>query len=222
VFAAEPSDAAGFRETLTRIFELDYPLWLERLPIGRARALDGVDPDLRQCLAIAETLGQGVSALEWWDALGTKARLAQQMRRLLAGRAAERRTVEFEHKRLEGTGLEPKWVGIEDNTLGFDVKSWRPARVDEAGAERDVKGAAWREHAIEVKSAMRGEPVRLTRREVDEATARADRWELQIWLPDQLAPRIVPLVKLVPHIPVDNGAGQWSEVRVSLGAILGD
>jgi hypothetical protein len=222
VFSAAASDEIAFRETIRNIASLERPVWIERAPLGRARVVDSVDADVQQCLRIAGLLGSEEAVLGWWDDIASEARLRQQLRRLQAGREAERRSLERETMLLVGTGLEPTWLGIEDNTVGFDIRTWRSCPASEAGARLAQNGDYWREHAVEVKSAMRGDPVRLTRREWEEATLRRDRWELQLWLPNQTAPRVISLSKLVPHIPNDNSSGQWTEVRVPVGALLGE
>ncbi len=172
VFSSLPEERAAFQQTIDTWVRRSRPAWVGIVPLGRAKVLETLDENMRQCLTIGGLLDNDPDALRWWEALSSWARRDLADRLAALGRAAEERCLARERVLLAGTGHEPIWVAIEDNTAGYDVRSWRPGDIAE---ERET----WRRHYIEVKSSVGGEAIHLPRSEWEFAVNHPADWELQ-------------------------------------------
>jgi hypothetical protein len=106
----------------------------------------------------------------------------------------------------------PRWVAIEDDTVGYDVLSYRPVN----GSIQPI--------LIEVKSTI-ASPLRfnVSRNEWKQATSVGDPYRFHIWdldkKPPQLHERTVDDVR--PHIPIDCEKGEWTNVRIPVSVPKG-
>lgn len=104
--------------------------------------------------------------------------------------------------------LKPKWIGLDDNTAGYDVLSYEP------GERNPVN------KLIEVKSTI-ASPLRfiLTRSEWDKAKAAGAAYCFDIW--DLTRDPPVLFIKCVdnvaPHVPADAEKGKWKTVEIPVG-----
>jgi hypothetical protein len=167
---------------------------------------------MQQCLSIAGLLGNTPESLRWWDSLASWARRDLADKFAALGRAAEERCVDRERGILAGTGREPMWVAIEDNTAGYDVRSWRQGDIAE-GRE------SWRRHYIEVKSSVGGEAIHLPRSEWEFAMNHPADWELQVWVGVATEPVVADLAMVRAHVPADLGDGRWESIKVPCAAL---
>ncbi len=108
----------------------------------------------------------------WWDRVTGQVRLESDQQRLERARRAERLTIDAEKKRLSELGikLKPKWIGLDDNTAGYDVLSYDPGIPEPTNK------------LIEVKSTI-ASPLRfiLTRGEWDKAKSIGSSYCFHIW-----------------------------------------
>ncbi|MCV0384723.1 MAG: DUF3883 domain-containing protein [Erythrobacter sp.] len=211
VFVDSPDTAAAFRATLSNLIVSLRPTWVMVLPAGRAKIMAALDEDLVQCLEIAALLGYDDEAVAWWDALASLGRQWSDDERLAIGREAEKRAMARERALLAGTGREPRWVAIEDNTAGYDIETWRCTE-----AERGELA----QHYVEVKGSSMIGFVHLSRGEWDFARKNAAAWELQIWLADDPEPVVLGFENVSPHIPGDQGEGTWERVKVATDRLV--
>ena len=103
---------------------------------------------------------------------------------------------------------EPKWQAIDDNTLGYDILSFK------SGGEFPSR------LMIEVKSSRQDPPcVIISRNEWMKAKQVGDSYLFHIW--DVRADRLYEIgVDLIdPHVPTDQGEGHWKDVIVPLKAV---
>jgi len=212
VFSAHPDTASAFRTTLERLLPLLRPLWLRMLPSGRAKVMEMVNADVEQTLEIAQLLGFDPETVAWWDRLAGVARALEDEERLRIGRDAEQQAYTRECQAVAGTGLQVRWVAIEDNGAGYDIVSWRPA---------DPTQMSYREHYIEVKGSTLAGWVYITANEWRVATRRQDQWELQVWLIDEADPICLKVVDLERHMPHNQGDGRWVDVRIPTDLLVG-
>ena|ERR1041384_1374875 len=211
VFSSAERTATAFRDTLDAMIRSASPAWAMLIPIGRELVRRAVGEDGWQCFAIAGLDAEDDAAVEWWDRAAEVVRSQQRSRMLAFGREAERQSLLFERERLVGTGLEPRWVSLEDNRLAYDIQSW--------AHPRDPSGLDGRTY-IEVKGSVRGEEIHLSRAEWDVADARGPRWRLHIWIGDNLVPVVLSVDDVRVHIPSDQGGGSWESVRVRIAALV--
>jgi hypothetical protein len=122
-------------------------------------------------------------------------------------RQAEALTLSHEKERLRTLGIseDPKWVGLDDNTAGYDVLSYD-------------KGAVGRiNRLIEVKSTVVS-PLRfeLTRNEWDQAARFGQQFHFHIWNLAATPPRLFErtVAEIEPDVPSDKGAGRWIRTEI--------
>lgn len=184
------------------------PPWLRLVPYGREKVRGALNDDQTQCCRHAglfdETPDDG--ALEWWDRLADLIRSATDSEKMKRARHAERLSLEFELRRLKclGVSRRPKWVALEDNSLGYDILSY----------DLDSEGRVVT-RLIEVKSALSGE-IFITRNEWENVSSAVQRSVIHVWeLPEERL-REYRAYDVVRHIPLDQGDGAWQDVRIAL------
>lgn len=189
------------------------PIWARLAPAGRDRVVKAMSINGVQCLRGAGLLETPPSerVFQWWDALAAKIRTSIDERLLAQGREGERWSLDYERARLErdGLNLEPVWVAIEDNRIGYDILSY--VRLDDRHANR----------LIEVKTSAQNPPTFiLTRNEWRTAAQFGDTLEFHIWTYPQKVLRIMSVEEVRAHIPNDQGDGEWLDAEIVAGGYL--
>ncbi len=205
IFSDHSNVKDAFRATLKRLIEADRPFWIRLLPGGRAKVINTLDADTKQCIHIADLLSFDDVSIAWWDAVTILGREWEVQERLQIGRDAERRSMARERLLLKETEMQPIWVAVDDNAAGYDIKSWCP-QLSHCGNPI--------ERYIEVKATSLFGTVHITRREWEFAETHPDHWELQVWLKEHEDPAILNTSDLRQHIALNQGAGRWSEIEV--------
>lgn len=203
VFSPDESRFPGLRHTINALAKAAKPFWARMAILGREKVRQLLDSDQEQCLKYAGLLETPIDdvSLQWWDDLARFFREQQQERLNEIGRKAESLTLAYERERLAALGISrnPIWLSPEDNTLGYDVMSFRKKDDDEI-------------HPIyiEVKGST-ATPIRfvLTRNEWKQATGFGERYYLYLWDLRTERLRVFPFAVLNRHIPTDNGIGKW-------------
>src|ERR1044072_1713742 len=203
------------RRALAQIVTTLRPQWAKRVFLGRARFLserDRIDIEVRQCFRTAGLLVDQPTddVVRWWDRLCHDIRGIQNFENFVQGRIAEQKSLAREKERLRQLGivLEPKWQAIEDNTLGYDILSFK------AGGEFPTQ------LLIEVKSSSRNPPtIIVSRNEWEQAKKAGDSYLFHIW--DVRADRLYEcgVETIRPHIPSDQGEGERTNVAVPIRAV---
>jgi hypothetical protein len=212
-----PHDGVMFyRECLGSVLLVEVPEWAKLMTLGRGRFIKRLKSedfrDIRSLFRQARLLDEPASSedIRWWDDIQGRVRLHHDSQKLARARAAELLTMELERSRMSDAGLElePRWMAIEDNTVGYDVLSYT------AGPFGPVS------KLIEVKSTI-ASPLRfyVTRNEWEQAFQVGQAYQFQIWdlqkSPPALYERSVGDVE--PHIPSDSGLGRWASVLIPVG-----
>ena len=187
------------------------PNWLSLMRRGRTRFIKQLPLDAQDIFEAAGLLATPPTEniVGWWDAMSGHARLTSDHSKVKQGRAAEMLTLDHERRELQEKGihLEPEWPGLDDNFAGYDVGSY------------DRRYSRITNRMIEVKSTI-ASPMRffVTRNEWRTAESARDAYIFHIWNmrsdPPQLHTRTVD--DILPHIPSDNGKGQWETAIVPL------
>jgi hypothetical protein len=179
------------------------PPWSALLCRGRREATAQLPAEIRQCLQDAGLLdGTDDGTVQWWDSLAIAARTESQHELLTIGRFGERLSLQYERTRI---GTDPLWQALESNSAGYDILSWvTPALTDRL--------------LIEVKCSVLTENtahLHLTRFEWHTArAAKSAVFHLWIVRPDVRSLWIRSPDQVRPHVPDDQGAGQWESVRI--------
>ena len=146
--------------------------------------------------------------LAWWDHLANLARGTVDAEKMKRARHAERLSLEFELNRTRSLGIAktPRWVALEDNSLGYDILSY----------DIDPQGLVVT-RLVEVKSRL-SDAIFITRNEWDNVSSAAQRSVLHVWdLPEERLHEY-RVHEVAPHIPLDRGDGVWQDVRIALPA----
>ena len=193
------------------IFEwvkMTQPFWLRLVPYGREKLRGALDDDQIQCFRQAGLFDEmpDADALGWWDRLADLMRGAADAEKMRRARHAERLSLQFEFGRLKCLGISraPRWVALEDNSLGYDILSY----------DFDPEGMVVT-RLVEVKSRLSDE-IYITRNEWENAAGAARQSVIHVWdLPEERL-REYRVRDVAPHIPLDQGDGAWQDVRIAL------
>jgi Domain of unknown function (DUF3883) len=207
-------DGYGFYRHCIRAVVLSrFPIWVKTIRLGRQVFAAKLEEDDHTIFQNAGLLVSPPSAdvVEWWDTVGHEIKLETDLEKMAQARAAEKLSWDFEKQRLLSLGIEkdPVWVGLDDNTAGYDVLSYEPGAPEITNK------------LIEVKSTV-ASPLRfyVTRNEWNQAQKAKDTYFFHVWdmqkVPAVLYVRTVEQVK--PHIPSDNEKGRWSNAEIPVGA----
>lgn len=207
------------RTSISSVIMRSRPEWAKRIYLGRLRflsELDDIDAEVKRCFNHAglfvETAPSDVA--DWWYNLNHEMRGFLNFDNMLQGRAAEEKTLELERAELAKLGItaSPIWKSLDDNTLGFDILSYRPS-----GGEFPTN------LLIEVKSSSRNPPVAvISRDECIKAEKSKDKYIFHVWhvvdgKPDTLYVWSWDMIE--GHIPKDCGKGTWTSVAIPLKAV---
>lgn len=206
--------AATFYQTcIKQIILVRQPKWGKLMMLGRSRFSKRLKRDEQTVFRQAGLLNSPPEddVIIWWDELCAEVRMQGDLDKLAQARQAEKLTITFEAGRLKKIGIttKPEWTAIEDNTAGYDVRSFEQG---EYGLDNKL---------IEVKSTI-ASPLRfyVTRNEWEQAEKYGAAYFFYIWDMKQEPPRLyirtVDQVKI--HIPQDNEKGKWKSVEIPLGA----
>lgn len=206
------ADLADHR-TRMRTAILDYievvrPSWLQFAPFGRSRVVSFAGSTVEQVLDEAGLVfGTDEATVAFWDALAARARGLRDHRLTAIGRLGERASLEYEQSR---TGLEPKWVALENNADGYDLLSV-------------VDGSNHRSLSVEVKttSLESGGFFHITRNEWNWATSCNDH-VFHLWrtkdIPAAKPTFVVSASSMRVHVPLEQGIGTWESVMIPFDA----
>lgn len=183
------------------------PPWRPLVPYGRAFALQEMDADSMKCLADAGLLDDSAEAQRWWDDIAAMERAELNDLKMLIGREGERLSIEYERRRLASLGrhdLEPDWVALQNNTAGFDIRSW----VVGAGTVAELN--------IEVK-ASKTSPVliHVTRHEWQRSLA-SPHYVFHVWDVSERRLRVLSASEVAENAPQDRGTGEWQDFVVAI------
>ena len=198
---------ASLRRFVNECIRLVNPWWMTYMPYGREKVKEMLNGDQLQCFREAGLFEEKPDdeIIEWWDRMASIVRNASDAAKLSRGRLAERLSLSYEESRLHEIGLnrKPKWVALEDNTLGYDILSY-----DRCGGDITRK-------LIEVKSTL-SNTVILTRGEWSNGASAPRRTVFHVWqFPDRTMQEY-SFRSIEASIPLDRGTGEWLKVRIRL------
>ncbi len=195
------------RVVIGELIRSSSPWWIRLIPYGREKVRSALHLNQVQCLREAGLLDPvpDAEAIAWWDEIAALMRGVVDSERMLQARQAERLSLEYERARLKNLGihLEPVWVSLDDNTLGYDIQSYN----------KEPSGIVSR--LIEVKSTT-NDSIYITRNEWRNAVSTNQSYLFHVWfMPDQEVVEYTTNA-MEPSIPLDKGTGEWQNVRVTL------
>ena len=212
VEACELDGPAFYRHCIRAVVLSRLPIWVKTIKLGRRVFADKLEEDDCTIFENAGLLASPPSAdvVEWWDTIGHEVKLQTDLEKMAQARTAEKLSWDFEKQRLLGLGIEtdPVWVGLDDNTAGYDVLSY------ELGVPENTN------KLIEVKSTV-ASPLRffVTRNEWNQALKSKDAYYFHVWdmQKDPATLYVRTVTQVEPHIPTDNEKGKWSNAAIPVG-----
>ena len=205
-----PLVGPGFYQSCIKAVLLRHqPIWSKAMRRGRERFLNALDPNDRDLFAAAGLMEYPtpLHVANWWDSISGLARTAFDYGKMELARKAEMLTLQRERSKLKADGIckEPEWPGLDDNFAGYDVLSY----------EQKPTGIVNR--LIEVKSTTKS-PMRffITRNEWNKAKRTGEAYSFHVWDMDSWPPalHIRTVADIAPHVPTDNGKGNWSNAEI--------
>jgi Domain of unknown function (DUF3883) len=211
--AEQISRIDAYREILASLIKSTAPHWARHSILGRGKALARAPVDAIQCLRTASLLDAdiGDSGRKWWTDLATFFRAQRDAELRARGRQGELLSMQREKILVrQFTELQPVWVALDDETLGYDIESWRATK--DGGVVPVI---------IEAKMVVPGGNVHVTRGEWRAAVKDARKFELQVWTDGESDPVVLFAEQLSSHIPNENGAGRWESVVIPARRLMG-
>ena len=185
------------------------PPWIHSLRRGRDGLSQLSQPDVMACFDRTGAMEDVPTpdAVEWFDKLVSRAYLKVDTAQLASGRKAERLSYELERKAL---GLDPcaptvRWVALNDNAAGYDVRS----------AIR--RGGCYVPKLIEVKASQQ-DPARIfiSRHEWNTAKRMGELYVFHVWHLPKGRVREITAFEMALDMPDDRGHGLWQNVEVTV------
>ncbi|MFK4561895.1 hypothetical protein ABIF94_002494 [Bradyrhizobium ottawaense] len=199
--SVDVEDAVAFYRSCVEIAVLSNPIWMKIIPLGRQKFVQKLDRDAASCFRCARLLDEPPSdeVVDWWDRLQSMGRRLADQARLEQGREAERLSLLHEEARLKALGISrsPRWMSIEDNTVGYDILSYDPGAIEPVA------------RLIEVKSFRKSGRFFLSRNEWETAKKFGDVYSFHIWDVDSKQLSLKSVDEVNRSIPTDNPGGQW-------------
>ncbi len=196
-------------KVVSELLKSAKPWWLKLAPHGRKKVRSAMNQNQIQVFREAGLFKSvpEIDEISWWDDISSTVRNSIDREKMLRAREAERMSLQFEKKRLQrlGISLEPEWVSLDDNSLGYDIRSY-----DRLG-DNEVS------RLIEVKSTL-SDSIYITRNEWNNAISSEQRYYFHVWKFPDLAFDVLKVSAIKPNIPTDNGLGTWQNVRIDIAS----
>ncbi len=200
------------RETMMRdivrclVDELRPP-WGMLFPMGRRVVQLNVPSDVRQCLFNAGYFNTSPQNVLWWDPVAEQFRSAGVLGRIEVGRRGELLSMESERSTLASLGhtsLEPDWIAVKDETVGYDIVSFRGP----ASSPKTVH--------IEVKASERVPfSFFITDNEWRTAERLRPNYIFHFWYLPAKRLQEVTVDEIACHIPLNRANGTWKKAFVT-------
>lgn len=202
-----PTEIRRVLSILIREYKFD---WSYLFPLGREAIKNSLSRNEYQVFRNGE-LFQDVPSFEvvlWWDEIANEFRTSNLDNTY---REFERKSLELERQYLtrEKCPFEPTWVALNDNSLGFDIRSFR-----------SVDGE-WQPLAVEVKSSVSSHlKFYISKNEVNLAIRMGRNYSLHYWSSEALLPRILNSNQIQENLPIEQGNGKWESILIEDHDIL--
>ena len=200
------------RNIISKFFKLNKPSSLLALPYGPLHFFDRLSEDFNQILDYAGLLDISSNSpsdeiIEWWDDLADFSRSLIDNKKMKSGRSGEKKTLEFEKKKLKNynLNLSPSWDGFWDNKLGYDIKSWdrnKDIIFIEAKSSKEKNGTFF-----------------FTKNEWKCAISEKNSYFVYIWVQNNLKPQIMNFDELKKRVikfqEISSEGEQWEIIKIN-------
>lgn len=180
------------------------PIWSNRIPYGRSEAAFFMTKDEKACFTEAGLLSKQLDfgIVDWWDTIANQIRKHSQQAQTDIGRMGERHTIQYEKSR---TATEPKWIAVDSNLAGYDVKSQKE-KDDPTSLLIEVKASSF---------SLNEADFHITSHEwYVAATSGAYVFHLWCFADGIKRLAIISSAEIQPYIPTNHLKGQWESVKI--------
>lgn len=180
------------------------PIWSNRIPYGRSEAAIFMTKDEKVCFVEAGLLSERLcpGVINWWDTIANRIRERSYGVKNDIGRIGEMNTIKYERIRTE---FEPKWMAVESNLVGYDVKS-QQSKDDPTALLIEVKTS---------NLALSEACFHVTSNEWSVAlTCTAYVFHLWCLHGDQKLLAVITPDEVYPYIPTNNLEGEWESTSI--------
>jgi hypothetical protein len=187
--------------------------WGRQITLGRTFFTRKLDQDRLSIFRIAGLLHDPPDdeVVDWWDRTARGQRLEAAIARDERSRAAEKLTMDHETKRLRAAGRNeaPVWMSVEDNTVGYDVRSHTITQFGVNNLQIEVKASIANPLEFHV-----------TKNEWRVAQIFGVAYIFHIWDMRRNPPilHVRTVAEVEPHIPKNQADGEWADVIIPLGS----
>jgi hypothetical protein len=195
------------RQQVMDIVDGVNPYWMNYANKGRSVISKYLTGEELQCFiesGLLTSLDDDV--IIWWDRHAAASRGENDFRQLDIGRKGERLSYDMESRR---TGVEPKWVSIENPDLGYDLIS-QISSFDDSQLYIEVKASTrpWDSATFFLsKNEWR-------------ILSNEDNSQIHLWSISRQPPllAVVRIDSLEEHIPANRGEGKWTCIECPFDA----
>lgn len=199
----------GLTSELNRQMLMDYiikiaPIWSNRIPYGRSEAAIFMTKDEKACFIEAGLLLEqlDISIVDWWDTIASQIQARSQQAKNDTGRVGERNSIKYERNR---TASEPKWMSVDSNLAGYDIKS-RLSKDDLDALLIEVKASTF---------TLTQASFHVTSHEWNVAlTSAAYVFHLWCLSENKKLLAIISPDEVQPYIPTNNLVGEWESAKI--------
>ena len=200
------------REIICKFFKKNKPNSLLALPYGPTHFFERLSGDFNQILDYANLTSISEDnpddeIIDWWDDLIDFARSLIDKKKIESGRSGEKKSLEFEKKKLKNLkiNLKPTWDGFWDNKLGYDIKSFDKHKNNifiEAKSSKDKRGIFF-----------------LTKNEWKCASSEKTNYFIHLWIQEDPKPIIIEYEELKLRVlrfqEISNEGEQWESIKIN-------
>ncbi len=206
----QTNNPSSLRQILKQIILSQRPSWIYAITFGRNEILNNLDdmPNIKQCFKSAHLFDENPSfeIIEWWDEISALIRSEKDITKIQNGRKGERLSLEYEIRNLKKLQInkKPQWSALEDNSLGYDIKSFT-----ESSFGPNIK-------LIEVKSCSSNNIIIfLTRNEWNTAKKYISNYFFHIWhLPSETLICELSVNEMEPYILQNKNNAEWTILEI--------
>lgn len=203
--------SAALREALKQIILQKRPSWMYAITFGRKDVLNNLAdlPNIRQCFKSAHLFDDEPDqmTIEWWDELSQLIRAEKDAKKVQIGREGEKLSYDYEKKRLLHLNIQesPKWIALDDSTVGYDIKSYNPSPYGVINKLIEVKSCSTDNIAIY-----------LTRNEWEQALKFQDNYFFHIWhLPTNTLKYELSTKDMESYILQNREKSEWQILKIT-------
>ncbi|MGE4397368.1 MAG: DUF3883 domain-containing protein [Sulfurimonas sp.] len=199
------------RNVIKQLIVNEKPAWGYAVTFGRMEVYNNLTdyPNIRQCFRNAHLFDENpsIEIINWWDNLSQLFRAEEDIKKVQIGRKGEKLSYEYEKKRLQDLSIEklPKWIALEDNNVGYDIKSFNLGKYGLINKLIEVKTCSTNDITIY-----------LTKHEWKKALEFKTEYYFHIWyLPTKTLQYELSVAEMEQYVLQNKENSEWTSLKIS-------